>query len=232
MHKLEDTYKMKGLRLRLVEELKSKGIKNKSILDAVGSIPRHLFLDKAFWEWAYKDQAFPIAANQTISQPYTVAFQTELLDVSFDDKVLEIGTGSGYQASVLSLLCKKVYSIERQEVLFKNSSQLLYALGYKNVRCYYGDGYAGLSSRAPFDKILVTCGAPHVPTKLLSQLSTGGQLVVPVGKGDTQEMLRITKKDDGKFTKESFGDCAFVPFLEGVDKNFDSSKKTSRVVLD
>ncbi len=232
MHKLEDTYKMKGLRLRLVKELKSKGIDHEAILSAIASIPRHLFLDKAFWEWAYKDQAFPIAANQTISQPYTVAFQTSLLDLKFDDKVLEIGTGSGYQASVLSLLCKRVYSVERQEVLFKNASQLLYALGYKNVRCYYGDGYAGLASRAPFDKILVTCGAPFIPSELLVQLAPGGKLVVPVGQGEKQEMLRITKSAEGTFSKESFGDCAFVPFLEGVDHNYQRSKQKERVILD
>ncbi len=230
MQKELDTYKMRGLRSRLVVLLRNKGIHDERVLQAIGRVPRHLFLDKAFWEWAYKDQAFPIAADQTISQPFTVAFQSQLLQLAHSDNILEIGTGSGYQASILSLICKRVYSIERHEILFKISSERLFSMGFRNVRCYHGDGYAGLPGRAPFDKILVTCGAPDIPEDLLSQLAEGGKMVVPVGDGDRQRMLRITKQGD-RYIKEDFGPCAFVPFLEGMSNQRVQGDQKSRVSL-
>ncbi len=227
MQKAAESYKMRGMRQRLVEVLKKKGIKNVNVLKAIGEVPRHAFLDKAFAEWAYKDQAFPIAADQTISQPYTVAFQTQLLDLSFDDKVLEIGTGSGYQASILSALLKKVYTIERQKILFEKSSSLLKKLGYFNIRTYYGDGYAGLKKHAPFDKILLTAGSTTLPPQLFLQLKIGGKMVIPIGENDTQIMYRITKTGDKTYETEKFGTFKFVPFLEG--KAEAKTKKVKKV---
>lgn len=211
-----ESYRHKGLRKALINELKRKGISNKAVLDAMESIPRHLFLDKAFEEWAYKDKAFPIKAGQTISQPYTVAFQTQLLEPHADEKVLEIGTGSGYQACVLALLFKKVYSIERQKILFDATNKLLKKIGFGKIRTLYGDGYEGAPRFAPFDKILVTAGATDIPKKLLSQLKIGGMLVVPVGQGEDKEMLRITRTGDDEFNTESFGLFRFVPFKKGT----------------
>ncbi len=204
------------MRKRLVEEVRRKGIKDEAILAAIGKIPRHLFLDNAFAEWAYKDIAFSIDADQTISQPYTVAFQTSLLDLKKGDKVLEIGTGSGYQASVLAELGMKVYSIERHEILYKKSTLLLKKLGYYNVLTFHGDGYKGLPRYAPFDKILITAAAPEIPQALINQLRPGGHLVVPFGAGPSQKMLRVTKGKDGRLTEESFGDFRFVPLVKGL----------------
>ena len=212
---MRDTYLHKGLRAKLVSELRKKGIKDERILSGIMSIPRHLFLDSAFAKWAYKDVAFPIAAGQTISQPYTVAFQTHLLDLTKGDQVLEIGTGSGYQACVLAYLGAKVYTIERHEVLFKKTHLLLDDLGYGRIRTILGDGYEGLPNFAPFDKILVTCGATSVPGKLFDQLKVGGKMVIPIGTGETQRMIRITKKGETSYEHEDFGDFKFVPFVKG-----------------
>lgn len=211
-----DSYRHKGLRKSLIQSLKLKGISNDSVLDAMMKVPRHLFLDKAFEEWAYKDQAFPIKAGQTISQPYTVAFQTQLLEPSKNEKVLEIGTGSGYQACILSHLFKKVYTIERQKTLFDHTVKLLKDMGYEKIRTLFGDGYKGAPRFAPFDKILVTAGAVNIPETLLEQLKPGGLLVLPVGIGDDKEMLRIRKISDSEYEKESFGIFRFVPFKKGT----------------
>ncbi len=213
---MKDTFKHKGLRQQLVNVLKNKGIKNEAVLGAIGKIPRHLFMDSGFLDYAYKDMAFPIAADQTISQPYTVAFQTELLQVKKEDKILEIGTGSGYQTAVLCELGAKVYSIERQQELFKKTSNFLPKLGYRAKKLIFGDGYKGLKEEAPFDGIIVTAGAPFVPNPLLSQLKIGGRLVIPVG-GDVQIMTLFIRKDTKEFEQHEFGEFRFVPLLE--DKN-------------
>lgn len=211
-----DTYRHKGLRKQLIEIVKNKGITDERILNVMMNVPRHFFMAKGFEERAYQDNAFPIAADQTISQPFTVAFQTHLLNISKDDKVLEIGTGSGYQAAVLMELGVKLFTIERQRELFNTSTMLLKKLGY-NPFTYYGDGYKGLPTYAPFDKILITAGAPSIPEELLKQLKTGGILVAPIGPRNTQEMIRITKIDDTKYKHESFGKFVFVPMLKGTD---------------
>lgn len=213
---MKDTFKHKGMRNKLVDVVSSKGIQNKKVLDAIRTIPRHLFMDSSFEDHAYQDKPFPIAADQTISQPYTVAFQTELLDVHPNDKVLEIGTGSGYQTAVLLHLKAKVYTIERQLELFKKTNLFFKKMGYRPKKYVFGDGYKGLPEQAPFDAIIVTAGAPEVPKKLLSQLKIGGKLVIPVGETD-QIMLRITRKSDTEFEREEFGTFRFVPLLE--DKN-------------
>lgn len=207
-----------GLRSKLVTTLRQKGITNDRILSAFMNIPRHMFLDNAFAKWAYTDVAFPIEAEQTISQPYTVAFQTSLLKLTGNEKVLEIGTGSGFQACVLSYMGVKVYTIERQEKLFHKTDMLLNRLGFGRIRTLLGDGYKGSQRFAPFDRILLTCGAPFVPQDLLDQLKIGGILVIPLGEGETQRMIRITKVADDRFEKEDFGEFRFVPFLEGVNK--------------
>lgn len=201
------------MRNQLAELLVSKGIKDKKVLEAIRTIPRHLFMDSSFEDHAYQDKPFPIAADQTISQPYTVAFQTELLDLKAGQKVLEIGTGSGYQTAVLLHLKVKVYTIERQRELFKKTNLFFKKLGYRPKKFIFGDGYKGLPEEAPFDRILVTAGAPEVPKKLLGQLKIGGKLVIPVGEED-QEMLRITRKSDTEFAQEEFGTFRFVPLLE------------------
>jgi protein-L-isoaspartate(D-aspartate) O-methyltransferase len=213
---LKDTFKHKGLRQQLVKVLIDKGIKDEAVLNAIGNIPRHLFMDSSFLDHAYQDKAFPIAADQTISQPYTVAFQTELLQVKKGDKILEIGTGSGYQAAVLCMLKAKVYSIERQQELFKKTSKFLPKLGYRAKKLIFGDGYKGLPEEAPFDSIIVTAGAPFVPKPLLSQLKVGGRLVIPVGD-EVQVMTLIIRKGSKEFEKHELGDFRFVPLLE--DKN-------------
>ncbi|TXG39313.1 protein-L-isoaspartate(D-aspartate) O-methyltransferase [Seonamhaeicola maritimus] len=213
---MKDTFKHKGLRQQLVNVIKAKGIADKNVLDAIGSIPRHLFMDSSFLDHAYQDKAFPIGADQTISQPYTVAFQSELLQVKPGDKVLEIGTGSGYQCAVLCKLGAKVYSIERQQELFKKTSKFLPKLGYRAKKLIFGDGYKGLPEEAPFDSIIVTAGAPFVPKPLLSQLKIGGRLVIPVGD-DVQMMTLFVRKGPKEFEQHEYGEFRFVPLLE--DKN-------------
>jgi protein-L-isoaspartate(D-aspartate) O-methyltransferase len=213
---LKDTFKHKGLRQQLVNVLKNKGITDAAVLAAIGKIPRHLFMDSSFLDHAYQDKAFPIAADQTISQPYTVAFQSELMQIKPGDKILEVGTGSGYQTAVLCELGAKVFSIERQNELFKKTSKFLPKLGYRAKKLIFGDGYVGLKSEAPFDSIIVTAGAPFVPRPLLSQLKIGGRLVIPVGD-DVQIMTLFIRKGQKEFEQEEFGEFRFVPLLE--DKN-------------
>ena len=213
---LKDTFKHKGMRQQLVNIVESKGVKDENVLKAIGKIPRHLFMDSGFLDHAYQDKAFPIGADQTISQPYTVAFQTELLQVEKNHKILEIGTGSGYQTAVLCELGAQVYSIERQHELFKKASKFLLKLGYRPKKLIFGDGYIGLKEEAPFNSIIVTAGAPFVPKPLLSQLAIGGRLVIPVG--DTvQTMTLFIRKGPKQFEKHEFGEFRFVPLLE--DKN-------------
>jgi protein-L-isoaspartate(D-aspartate) O-methyltransferase len=213
---LKDTLKHRGKRNQLVEVVASKGIRDKSVLDAIRAVPRHLFMDSGFEDHAYQDKAFPIAAGQTISQPYTVAFQTELLQVKPGDKILEIGTGSGYQTAVLLKLKARVYTIERQSSLFKKTNLFFKKMGYRPKRYVFGDGYKGLPEEAPFDGILVTAGAPDIPKKLLSQLKIGGRMVIPVGS-DEQVMLLITRTSETEFERRECGSFRFVPLLE--DKN-------------
>ena len=213
---MKDTFKHKGLRQQLVKTIKAKGITDEKVLEAIGEIPRHLFMDSSFIDHAYQDKPFPIGADQTISQPYTVAYQTELLQVKKGDKVLEIGTGSGYQTAVLCLLGAKVYSIERQQELFKKTSKFLPKLGFRAKKLIFGDGYIGLEEEAPFDSIIVTAGAPFVPKPLLNQLTIGGRLVIPVG-GDIQTMTLFIRKGEKEFEKHELGEFRFVPLLE--DKN-------------
>jgi protein-L-isoaspartate(D-aspartate) O-methyltransferase len=210
---LKDTFKHKGLRKQLVATLVAKGITNAAVLEAIGSIPRHLFMDSSFLDHAYQDKAFPIAASQTISQPYTVAFQSELLEVKAGDKILEIGTGSGYQTAVLCLLGAHVYSIERQLELFKKTNKFLPKIGYVAKRLIFGDGYKGLEEDAPFDSIIVTAGAPFVPKPLLAQLKIGGRLVIPVGD-EAQIMTLYIRKGPKEFEKHELGNFKFVPLLE------------------
>ena len=207
-----DSFKHKGLRQKLVENLILKGIKNEAVLEAIRKVPRHWFMDSSFLDHAYQDKAFPIAANQTISQPYTVAYQTELLEVEANHKVLEIGTGSGYQTAVLCLLEAEVYSIERQLELFKKTSLFLPKIGYVAKRLIFGDGFKGLKADAPFDRILVTAGAPFVPKPLLAQLRVGGRLVIPVG--DKEQVMSVFVRTSQKsFKKQEFGNFKFVPML-------------------
>ena len=213
---LKDTFKHKGLRQQLVETIKAKGIKDENVLDAIGRIPRHVFMDSGFLDHAYQDKAFPIAADQTISQPYTVAFQSELLQVKPGDKILEIGTGSGYQTAVLLELGASVFSIERQRELYKKTSKFLPKLGYRPKKLIFGDGYKGLKEEAPFKGIIVTAGAPFVPKPLLSQLAIDGRLVIPVGD-EVQIMTLFIRKGIKEFEKHEFGEFRFVPLLE--DKN-------------
>ncbi|MBQ4821150.1 protein-L-isoaspartate(D-aspartate) O-methyltransferase [Aquimarina sp. MMG016] len=213
---MKDTLRHAGKRKQLVEVLIKKGIKDEGVLSAINKIPRHLFMDSSFEDHAYQDKAFPIAADQTISQPYTVAFQSELLQVEKGDQVLEIGTGSGYQTAVLCELGAKVYSIERQQELFKKTKLFLSKLGYRPKRLTFGDGYKGMEEFAPYDSIIVTAGAPFVPKPLLSQLKIGGRLVIPVGKKN-QIMTLFIRKSENEFEKRELGEFRFVPLLE--DKN-------------
>jgi protein-L-isoaspartate(D-aspartate) O-methyltransferase len=210
---LKDTAKHQGLRNQLVTILKEKGIIDKTVLEAINKIPRHLFLNSSFADYAYQDKAFPIGAGQTISQPYTVAFQSQLLEVKKEDKILEIGTGSGYQTAVLCLMGAKVYSVERQNELFKQTSILLPKLGIRPKHLSFGDGYKGLPNHAPFDSIIVTAGAPIIPQALMAQLKIGGRLVIPLGD-ENQIMTLLIRKNETQFEKHEFGDFKFVPLLE------------------
>lgn len=211
---MEDNYQHKGLRQRLMLLLHNKGIKDERVLAAMNRIPRHWFFESSFMEWAYKDEAFPIACEQTISQPYTVAFQTSLLKVEKRQKVLEIGTGSGYQAAVLAALGARVFTIERHRPLYQSASKMFNMMGLGNIRPYHGDGYKGLAEMAPFDRILLTAGATEVPQKLKEQLKVGGIMVIPVGKQE-QRMLRITRLSETDWQEEDHGAFRFVPFLKG-----------------
>ena len=212
-----DDFKHQGRRKMLVDLLMTKGIEDKKVLEAINIVPRHLFLDSAFVEFAYRDEAFPIAAGQTISHPYTVAFQTQLLDVHPTEKVLEIGTGSGYQTAVLVAIGAEVFTIERQKELFDFSKIILKKINLEPRYQTYGDGYKGLPSFAPFDKIIVTAGAPEIPKDLLQQLKIGGIMVIPVGE-KSQQMIVIIRLEEDKFEKYLFGDFKFVPMLESRDK--------------
>lgn len=218
---MKDTYLHKGLRHQLMEQLRRKGIHDEKVLQIMEDLPRHFFLDNAFAEKAYEDKAFPIGKEQTISQPYTVAFMTQELKVEKRQKVLEIGTGSGYQAVILRLLGARVFTIERQTALFEKTTKLLKTLKYTQIRCYLRDGYKGLPEMAPFDRIIVTAGAPEVPTALLQQLAIGGLMVIPVGL-EVQNMLRITRTAEDQWQEEALGQFRFVPFIEGInpDKEF------------
>jgi len=217
--KIEDTFMHKGLRKRLMDELREKGIKDENVLDAMNKIPRHFFLDYAFERIAYEDRAFPILAEQTISQPYTVAYQTQFLEVKKYDKILEIGTGSAYQASVLAEMGAWVYTIERQKQLFDHNSKFDYLKKYSQLKRFYGDGFEGLPSYAPFDKVIITAAAPFVPPKLVAQMKVGGIMIIPVDNedGSQQQMRRIVKTTDG-FEESVLDNFSFVPMLGGRNK--------------
>lgn len=212
---MNDSFQYKGLRRKLVEEIRNKGIHDEPILEAIGRVPRHAFMDSSFIKFSYKDQAFPIGEGQTISQPYTVAFQTQLLDVSRRQKILEIGTGSGYQSAILLELGATVYTIERHRKLYLRAQEVLTGLGYK-AQFFYGDGSDGKPSYGPYDRILVTAGANEVPEILLKQLKPGGIMVIPVGGRLLQNMIRILKKGDDDFERSQHGSFAFVPMLKGT----------------
>jgi protein-L-isoaspartate(D-aspartate) O-methyltransferase len=215
MRKYEDTYRHKGLRKKLVDTLRQKGITDEAVLNAINSIPRHYFLDSAFDEIAYEDRAFPISDGQTISQPYTVAYQTQLLQVKPFEKVLEIGTGSIYQATVLAEIGAQVFTIERQKNLYEKTKQFVLKAKYPNIKFFYGDGFEGLPTYGPFDKCIITAAAPFVPPKLIEQLKTVGKMVIPVDEGAHQRMLRLTKNEDGSYSEEAFENFSFVPMLAG-----------------
>jgi protein-L-isoaspartate(D-aspartate) O-methyltransferase len=211
----EDTYRHKGLRKKLVDSIRDKGITDENVLTAMMGIPRHFFLDTALQDIAYEDRAFPIAEGQTISQPYTVAYQTQLLQVKQYDKILEIGTGSVYQACVLAEMGGQVFTIERQKKLYEKNKNFIFRSKYPNIKFFYGDGFEGLPTYAPFDKIIITAAAPEIPPKLLDQLKPGGKMVLPVDAGMCQRMLRISKDEDGSYGEESFENFSFVPMLKG-----------------
>lgn len=216
----EDSFMHKGLRKQLIEELREKGIKDETVLEAMDRIPRHFFLDPAFERIAYEDRAFPILAGQTISQPYTVAYQTQFLNVKKFDKILEIGTGSAYQACVLAEMGAWVYTIERQRQLFEHNNNFTYLRKYPHLKRFYGDGFEGLPSFAPFDKVIITAAAPFVPPKLIAQMKTGGIMVIPVdanAEGSIQQMRRITKTEDG-YKEEILDNFNFVPMLGGKER--------------
>ncbi len=213
---MEDSFQHKGMRRKLVEEIRRKGIHDEKVLEAINKVPRHLFMDSSFIKFAYRDQAFPIRAGQTISQPYTVAFQTQLLEIKPMYKVLEVGTGSGYQAAVLTEMGAKVYTIERQKELYLLSQSLLNSLHYR-IHFFYGDGYLGLPTYGPFDRILITAAAPVIPEKLLDQLKTGGRLVVPLGGSNSQVMTLIEKQDEKTYKITEHGLFVFVPMLGGKE---------------
>ena len=211
----KDDLRHQGMRKKLADSLKVKGIREPRVLGAIQNVPRHLFMESSFIHFAYKDQAFPIGSGQTISQPYTVAFQTQLLNVAKNDKVLEVGTGSGYQAAVLLEMGAKVFTIERQKELYLKAQSFLPEIGY-HPACFFGDGYAGLSNFAPFDKILVTAGAASVPPALKEQLKIGGRMVIPVGKSNRQEMIVVDRISEEEFKTEKHGGFVFVPLLKGT----------------
>ena len=217
MNNYQDTYRHKGLRKKLIDILKEKGITDDAVLAAINAIPRHYFLDSAFDEIAYENRAFPISDGQTISHPYTVAYQTQLLQIKPFDKILEIGTGSMYQATVLAQLGAKVFTIERQKNLFEQTKKYIFKNKYPQLKFFYGDGFEGLPTYAPFDKVLITAAAPHVPQKLVQQLKIGGSMVIPVNEqaGEIQRMLRITKQADESIIEEAFENFSFVPMLAG-----------------
>ncbi len=215
MRKYEDTYRHKGLRNKLIEILRAKGITDENVIKAMYNIPRHFFLDTAMDNIAYEDRAFPIGEGQTISQPYTVAYQTQLLQVKPNDKVLEIGTGSIYQATVLAEMGAKVFTIERQKNLFEKTKQYIFKTKYPNLKFFYGDGFEGLPTYAPFDKVIITAAAPYIPPKLIAQLKAGGKMVIPVDEDHHQRMLRLTKNEDGIYSEEAFENFSFVPMLRG-----------------
>ncbi len=212
---INDTLRHQGMRKKLVEGLKIKGVRNQSVLEAIGKVPRHLFMESTFLKFAYKDQAFPIGAGQTISQPFTVALQTELLQVKKGDKVLEVGTGSGYQAAVLLEMGARVFTIERQKELYNKVHKFLPEIGY-HPACFFGDGYKGLPNFAPFNKIIVTAGAPYIPDDLKSQLAVSGRMVIPVGNDSRQVMNVIIRLSENEFRSEKHGDFVFVPLLKGI----------------
>ncbi len=214
MRKPEDTYRHKGLRKKLIDSIRDKGITDENVLNAMMNIPRHFFLDTALQDIAYQDRAFPIAEGQTISQPYTVAYQTQLLQVKQYDKVLEIGTGSVYQASVLAEMGAQVFTIERQKKLYEKNKNFIFKSKYPNIKFFYGDGFEGLPTYAPFDKIVITAAAPLIPPKLIEQLKPGGKMVLPLDEGKYQRMLRITKTEEG-YEEEAFENFSFVPMLKG-----------------
>lgn len=214
---MEDNYRHKGLRRKLIEFLRQKGIHNEDVLAAMWNVPRHWFIDKAFADLIYEDKAFPIDRDQTISQPYTVARMTELLEVKKHMKVLEIGTGSGYQAAILGALGARVFTVERQKILFEKAKTLLAKIGYPGIRCFHKDGFLGLPTYAPFDRIIVTAAAEKVPDTLLDQLGPNGIMIIPVGN-DVQDMRRIIRQPDGTLITEDFGQYRFVPFLSGLEQ--------------
>jgi protein-L-isoaspartate(D-aspartate) O-methyltransferase len=211
---MEDSFQHKGLRNKLVQDIKVKGIKDERVLNAIGKVPRHLFMDSGFIKFAYRDQAFPIEAGQSISQPFTVAFQTELLNAEQGMKILEVGTGSGYQAAVLAEMGMKVFTIERQKELYLKSQILLTTLNYR-VNFFYGDGYQGLPTYGPFDRILITAAAPEIPAALTGQLKIGGRLVVPVGDTNSQVMTLVEKLGESEYRTSQHGSFVFVPMLGG-----------------
>jgi protein-L-isoaspartate(D-aspartate) O-methyltransferase len=215
MRKFEDTYRHKGLRKKLIDSIRNKGITNERVLEAMMNIPRHFFLDTALDRIAYEDRAFPIQEGQTISQPYTVAYQTQLLEVEPYDKILEIGTGSAYQASVLAEMGANIFTIERQKKLFELNKEFIFRKKYSNIKFFYGDGFEGLPTFAPFDKILITAAAPFIPPKLVQQLKPGGKMVLPLDDDGMQKMMRITKNEDGSYEEETFSNFSFVPMLKG-----------------
>ena len=218
MRNYEDSYRHKGLRKKLLDILREKGITDEAVLNAMNNIPRHFFMDSALDNIAYEDRAFPISAGQTISQPYTVAFQTQLLQIKPNEKVLEIGTGSIYQATMLAELGAKVFTIERQKDLFEKTKLYIFKSKYPNLKFFYGDGFEGLPTYAPFDKVIITAAAPFVPPKLIQQLKTGGKMVIPVDEGPHQRMLRLTKNADGSTSEEVFENFSFVPMLKGINR--------------
>lgn len=217
MRPTEDTYRHKGLRKKLAQTVQAKGISDDRVLDAILEVPRHFFLESAFDELAYEDRAFPIGEGQTISQPYTVAYQSQLLELKPFMKVLEIGTGSAYQAVVLAEMGAQVYTIERQKKLFDSNKLFPLLKKYTTIKFFYGDGYQGLPTYAPFDRVLITAAAPEIPQKLIEQLKVGGLMVIPLGAGDTQQMMRLTKLENGKLKEEVFENFSFVPMLGGKE---------------
>lgn len=215
MRKYEDSWRHKGMRGKLVETLREKGITDERVLKAIGEVPRHFFMDTAFDDIAYQDRAFPIGEGQTISQPYTVAYQTQLLEVKPFDKVLEIGTGSGYQACILAQMGAHVFTIERQKKLYDAFRTFFFKSQYPTIKFFYGDGYQGLPTYAPFDKVIITAAAPYIPERLMAQLKTGGFMVVPVGGKEGQRMFRVIKQAGDTFEQEVYDNFSFVPMLEG-----------------